>query len=272
MSEVIPHSFFIKCLNSIDKIIKICYNVISRMKVVKKLGLDISKSLSYKLQILRNNLLQGETLYSFAKRHDYCSTAINLLENNIISLETSLELIAQANNTRFQHQRDNRNIYEFNLNLIAGWIVEDFIVDNSNGLLKLNGCDKNRTICREEKITNQADLITYNGVPIEVHTEYFSRYKLEHRDNCIRLRDNKYMNLLKEDAYILAINIPNRTYLLKKVSDFSIKSVFENPDYNGKIVYDLYIENISNKFRPLQELFNRFNNPKKLCNTKVLSA
>lgn len=239
------------------------------------MGLDISKSLSYKLQILRNNLLQGETLYSFAKRHNYCSTAINLLENNIISLETSLELIAQANNTRFQHQRDNRNIYEFNLNLIAGWIVEDFIVDNSNGLLALNGCDKNRTICREEKITNQADLITYNGVSIEVHTEYFSRYKLEHKDNCIRLRDNKYLNLLKEDAYILAINIPNRTYLLKKVSDFSIKSVFENPDYNGKIVYDLYIENISNKFRPLQELFNRFNNPKypnKLCNTKVLSA
>ena len=67
------------------------------------------------------------------------------------------------------------------------------------------------------------------------------------------------MNLLKEDAYILAINIPNRTYLLEKVSNFSIKS----------------IENISNKFRPLQELFNRFNSskyPNKLCNSKVLSV
>lgn len=239
------------------------------------MGLDISKSLSYKLKILRHNLLQGETLYSFAKRHNYCSSAINLLENNIISLDTSMELLSQANKIGFQHQRDNRNTYEFNLNLIAGWVVEDFIVDNSNGLLELNGCDKTRTISRVEKITNKADLITYNGIPIEVHTEYFSRYKLEHKNNCIRLRDNKYMNLLKEDAYILAINIPNRTYLLKKVSNFSIKSVFENPDYNGKVVYDLYIENISNKFRPLQELFNRFNSskyPNKLCNSKVLSV
>lgn len=226
--------------------------------------LNINDALCYKLQILRKNLLNGETLYSFAKRHNYCSSAINLLENSDINYTTSTELLLQANKVGFQHQRDNRNTYEFNLSLIAGWVVEDFIVDNSNGLLKLNGCDKSRTLYRKEKITNKADLITCNGIPIEVHTEYFSRYKLENRENCIRLRDNKYTNLLKENAYILVINVPNRNYLLKRVSDFYINSMFENPDYDGKIVYDLCIENISNKFRPLQELFNRFNNSSKI--------
>ena len=226
------------------------------------MSLNINDILCYKLQILRKNLLNGESLYSFAKRHNYCSSAINLLENSDINYDTSTELLLQANKIGFQHQRDNRNTYEFNLNLIAGWIVEDFIVDNSNGLLTLNGCDKSRTLYRDGRITNEADLLTCNGIPIEVHTEYFSRYKKENKENCIRLRDNKYINLLKEDAYILVINIPNRRYFLKKISDLSVKSVFENPDYDGKIVYDLYIENISNKFRPLQELLNRFKNPK----------
>ena len=223
------------------------------------MSLNISNELRYKLKLLRNNLLQGETLYSFAKRHNYCSSAINLLENSYITFDTSTELLLQANKVGFSHNRDNRDSCEFNLNLIAGWVVEDYIVENSNGILELNGCDKDRKLYREDTITNKPDLITYNGIPIEVHTEYFSRNNyFYNRKNCIRLRDNKYKNLLKEDAYILVINIPDRTYLLKRVSDFTVNSVIRNPKFGGKLVYELYMNDLYGNFRPLQHLFYRF--------------
>lgn len=229
------------------------------------MSLDISNSLRYKLQLLRTTILKGESLYSFAQRHNYGSSAINLLENSYITFDTSTELLLQANKNGFKHLKDNRNSYEYNLSLISGWIVEDYIVDNSRGILKLNGCDKDRKLYCNGDITNKPDLITYNGIPIEVHTEYFSRRNhFYNRKNCIRLRDKKYENLLNENAYLLVVNIPDNTYLLVKVSDFTVNSVTENPKYGGKLVYELTVNNIYSNFRPLYELFYRFNKGSKL--------
>ena len=88
-------------------------------------------------------------------------------------------------------------------------------------------------------------MITYNGIPIEVHTEYFSRKNyFYNRKNCIRLRDKKYYNLKSENAYILIINIPDRTYLLEKVSNFTVNAVIENPKFGGKLVYELTLNNL----------------------------
>ena len=119
-----------------------------------------------------NLFLNGESLYNFAKRHNYCHSALDLLSNQGLSFETQRELMQQSKGKTFQHLKDDRTIYEYDLNLIAGWVVEDYIVDNSSGMLKLNGSDKERNILiTADTIKNTSDLINpHNGVQIEVHT------------------------------------------------------------------------------------------------------
>lgn len=226
--------------------------------VVKEMSLNVGSEVRYRLKLIRENLLQNESLHSFAKRHNYCSSAINLLENSYINFDTSTELLLQSNSVGYNHYKDNRSCYDFNLNLIAGWVVEDFIVDKSNSLLRLNGCDKDRQILKN-KVTNEADLITYKNIPIEVHTEYFSRKaKLHKRKNGICLRDNKYLNLKNKDAFLLIINVADKTYILKKIKDFTVNCVREEPKFGGKLVTELTLNNIYSEFKPLSNLFYLF--------------
>lgn len=216
----------------------------------------ISEKLKERLKRIKENLLNGESLYNFAKRHNYCHSALDLLSNQGLSFETQRELMQQAKGKTFQHLKDDRNIYEYDLNLIAGWVVEDYIVDNSSGMLKLNGSDKERNILlTADTIKNTSDLINpHNGVQIEVHTEYFMRLG-EYTNATIKLRDNKYNHLKEDNAFLLIVNIPSRTYILKRISEFSAKYENSNPKYGGKPVWDLNINNISKEFKPLDHLF-----------------
>lgn len=216
----------------------------------------ISDKIKERLKRIKENLLNGESLHSFAIRHKYCHSALDLLSNQGLSFETQRELLEQSKGKTFQHLKDDRSIYEYDLNLIAGWVVEDYIVDNSSGLLQLNGSDKERNILlAAETIKNTSDLINpHNGMQIEVHTEYFMRLG-EYTDATIKLRDNKYKHLKEDNAFLLVINIPSRTYLLKRVTDFQAKYEESNPKYGGKPVWDLSLDNISKEFKPLNYLF-----------------
>lgn len=214
------------------------------------LKVEISEKLKGKLSIIRTKLLQGERLYEFAKRHSYPFTILDLLSNKDLSNETIDMINIQLSRKQTSHLMDDRNIYEYNLNLIAGWVIEDYIVDNTYGVFKLNGSDKNRDIIAH-KITNISDLKnTVNNKDTEVHSEYYIR-----NNQTIMLRDNKYQHLMDDKAQLLVINIPSRSFLLKDISDFEAKFIPNYEYYGGKNVYALSLPNIDKQFKPLDYLF-----------------
>lgn len=217
---------------------------------------NISENLKKKLHTLKQNILQGKFLYTFAVEHGYSAEVIELLANKDLSSETLNILEEQRKNSQFSHLSDNRNIYDYDFNLIAAWVLEDYIIDNSYGVFERNGSDKERSIIPKENIiSNQSDLknkLTYRDV--EVHSEYFFRNG-KFKDATINLRDNKYANLMRKDAELLIINIPTRTFLLRNITDFNATYIEHYEKFGGKSVYSLSLEDIGNEFRPLSELF-----------------
>lgn len=216
--------------------------------------MTIDKKLIYRIKLVRNNILRGKRLYDFAKEHSYGKIAVHILSNKKdIPEDVQKCLLEQENSKSLKHRRDNRSTLEYNLNLILGWIVEDYIVDNSSGVFVLNGSDKEREILvKDEVITHIADLKnTISGRPVEVHTEYFTK-----KDATVQLRDHKYLELKKAEAEILIINIPKRTYILKKVSDFKAEYVKEYAPFGNKPVYSLSLENKDMYYKPLDNLFS----------------
>lgn len=217
---------------------------------------EISENLKKKLSTLKEKLLQGKYLYTFAIEHKYSPEVIELLSNKDLSSDTIKILEQQQNNSQFPHLKDNRNIFDYDFNLIAAWVLEDYIIDNSYGIFERNGSDKERSIITKENvISNQSDLrnkLTYRDV--EVHSEYFFRNG-KFKDATINLRDNKYANLMRKDAELLIINIPTQTFLLRNITDFNATYIEHYEKFGGKSVYSLSIEDIGNEFKPLSELF-----------------
>ena len=219
--------------------------------------MQVSDKMKYRIELVRNSILRGQRLYDFAIGHRYGDVAINILSNKGFSEKTLKCFEQQETSKTFTHRKDDRSTFEYNLNLILGWVIEDYIVDNSSGIFTLNGSDKEREIlCTETKITNMADLWnTISNKPVEVHTEYFARSE-KNKGKTIMLRDNKYKNLYKENAEILIINIPTRTYMLKNIKDFNALYIPEYKDYGNKPVYSLNLTNIDNEYKPLDILFH----------------
>ena len=212
---------------------------------------EISEKLKGKLSVIRSKLLNGERLFDFAKRHSYPLTTVDLLSNQVLSKPTEDMINTQLSQTQTSHLKDDRNIFEYDMNLIAGWVVEDYIVENTFGVFKLNGSDKKRNILISE-ITNLSDFKNIvNNKDTELHTEYFIR----NNNQKILLRDNKYKHLLEAKAQILIVNIPSRTFLIKDVSDFTTEFIPNYEYYGGKDVYALSLQDIDKQFKPLDYLF-----------------
>ena len=217
---------------------------------------EISDKIKKKLKLIKDNILQGEFLYNFAKHHNYGEETLELLSNKELT-EATLNVLQQQSRTKqFFHLKDERNLFEYNLNIIGSWVIEDYIVDNCSGLFDLNGIDKERTIIpKEGVITNQSDLInTLTGKRVEIQSEFYYRGG-QYINAPIILRDNKYNNLKEENADLLIINVPLRKYLLLNINDFEAEYIESYKNYGNKQVYSLNCENIISKFKPLEELF-----------------
>lgn len=217
---------------------------------------ELTNYYKYKIRTLRRSLFSDKIrLLDFAKQHGYREEILNILENKDFSEKTIEMFNKQAEKQQTKHLSDHRTLYQYDLDIILGWILEDYIVDQSFGIYSLNGSDKNRDVVND-KITNRADLMNnLTHIPTEVHSEYFSRHG-EKLNKTIVLRDNKYLNLLKENADLLVYNVPQKKYMLKNIRDFQYRKIDYFEKYN-KSAYELYIPNISQYFQDANIFFKR---------------
>ena len=118
------------------------------------------------------------------------------------------------------HRRDKRTSLEYACDLIVGWIIEDCTVEILNNLgydTSLNGADKHRKILLSP--TADSDLKVYiNGkaVLIEQVNDFTGYWK---KTLHVPLRDNKYLNLKKENSLLFGIDYVNELFFILEVPE-----------------------------------------------------
>lgn len=174
-----------------------------------------------------------EDVVSFGKRHHYCSEFTNLFSNQKTSLTSTRGSF---------YKKDKRSLEEYYKNIGLGWIIEDFLVDMSNHLFSLNGCDAQRHFLTYN-ITNDGDLIDKNNTIYEVVCDFTG---LKHKS--INLRDEKLMHLRKQNAKIIIVDILNKKFLIKKAKDFAFFKIPHFKPYGNKPAYRIYLNEAINYF------------------------
>jgi hypothetical protein len=106
------------------------------------------------------------------------------------------------------HHRDRRKPFEYAVDLILGWMIEDAVlgrIDDSGVTCVLSGHDRYREFLPPLKISSQADIsIEVNGKDklLEVFSDWKGTWR---KQNHADLRDNKYKRLVEDSAYLLGI-------------------------------------------------------------------
>ncbi len=106
------------------------------------------------------------------------------------------------------HFKDSRQSYEYGIDLILGWLIEDAVL----ALLKekgkkavLSGHDRYREFLSARKISTQPDIsVQFNTGerPLEIFSDWTSTWRSK---NHADLRDNKYAKIKREGAIMLGI-------------------------------------------------------------------
>jgi hypothetical protein len=101
--------------------------------------------------------------------------------------------------------KDARTPYEYGLDLIFGWIVEDILIRylKENGLVVIqNGIDLDREFLTAPKITTDAD-ITINGKHYDIYYDSKGTWQTE---NSMDVRESKWNKLKTQNGAILCIS------------------------------------------------------------------
>ena len=141
--------------------------------------------------------------------------------------------------------KDRRNQYEYGLDLILGWLVEDCVLKylSSKGVkCRLSGGDANREFLDSNQISTDPDIyITKCGIefPLEVICDWTGYW---FRNNSLELRYNKYKDLAKSKSILIGISISDQKGLLMTFNEKDSSSWVKIPShvaFGGKPAYSL---------------------------------
>lgn len=188
----------------------------------------------------------NEDLLNFARRHNYSSEFFDLFSNKL-----EKEDIVEDN---LKGKMDRRTLAEYHKEIAFSWVIEDFIIDNSNGKYARAGCDSKRSFLTS-KITNDSDLVDLRfNRPIEVVVDYVGYMK---KHGHVNLRHNKLLHLVEENSVVLLIDIQESTYFIKSAKKFPRFKIEHFTPFGGKPVYRIYLNEDINKFQSINHLFKR---------------
>jgi hypothetical protein len=153
------------------------------------------------------------------------------------------------------HFRDARQPYEYGIDLVLGWLIEDAVL----ALLKekgkkaiLSGNDRYREFLSQQKISTQPDIkLRFNSGDrlLEIFSDWTSTW---HNKNHADLRDNKYMKVKREEAVMLGIApITSEGFLIDFSED---EEAFEQNYVAAYRKMGYTFKGIRNILRPLEEV------------------
>lgn len=208
-------------------------------------------------------------------------------EDNICILKGDLETLKSkfpetySNLISCAMHKDNRDIIEYGRDLIASWIMEDFIFLSFKAKgykIKLHGADKKRKVLPSSKtktdsdfelIIEDEDMYSPLDFKIELMCDYTGYWE---RTKKVDLRNNKFVKMCKERVIFLGISVPlyneyNREDKRENKDDFLkyflIDFCYKTPiathiehykPYGGKSIYQIDLEEMPVKF----EKFNAY--------------
>ncbi|MBO06612.1 MAG: hypothetical protein CMI58_06225 [Parcubacteria group bacterium] len=106
------------------------------------------------------------------------------------------------------HHRDSRKAYEYGIDLILGWLIEDAVLiflEDSGKKAILSGQDRYRKFLSARKISTQPDIciqLSSGNRMLEVFSDWKGTWR---NQNHADLRDNKYNKLKEKKAILLGI-------------------------------------------------------------------
>ena len=210
----------------------------------------ISETYSKKIDSCLNALtqleIQLETIIENYKDKKMSESEIDKSEffKSILKKDLKEEYITYMNNKleKLQHFRDHRKPYEYGIDLVLGWIIEDGVLE----LLKqseihsiLTGNDRYREFLHPRKISTQPDIeIETNKKNKKLLEIMFSWKDTWSKKGHIDLRDSKLKKLKEHKALFLGIEpISSLAFLIdfeKEQSDWEQTRI---SGYGGKIGY-----------------------------------
>ena len=205
-----------------------------------------SKKINSCLNALTQLEIQLETIIKNYKGNKMPESEIDKSEffNSILKKDLKEEHITYMNNKleKLQHFRDHRKPYEYGIDLVLGWIIEDGVLE----LLKqsqinsiLTGNDRYREFLHPRKISTQPDIeIETNKKNKKLLEIMFSWKDTWSKKGHIDLRDSKLKKLKEHKALFLGIEpISSLAFLIdfeKEQSDWEQTRI---SGYGGKIGY-----------------------------------
>lgn len=142
-----------------------------------------------------------------------------------------------------KHFRDNRKYYEYAADLILGWCLEDFLIkkiSSSGQLISTNSADKNREFLKESIRASSDLFLNRAGIKIEVMQNYTDFWE---KNSVLHLRDNKFSNLLSENAILLGIDFYQNKIVILNLKNCNYKFIPSHSPYGGKPAYEISISN-----------------------------
>ena len=182
------------------------------------------------------------------------TTFLNLLNYRKIEPKTTSYLNSKCDH--LQHFKDKRQGFEYAVDLMLGWLVEDAVLiflKKNNISSSLGGTDASREFLNKKQISSHADLSINKKqlTNLEVFCDWSNTWE---RFNHADFRDQKFQSLKTNDAKVLGISPKISKGFLLDVKEKSC--VFEKTDfikgYGGKPGYT--IKNIRDFLCPLREV------------------
>lgn len=144
------------------------------------------------------------------------------------------------------HLKDHRDVANYALELLRGWLVEDTLVYllRGNGLIVyLTGKDSEREFLTST--TSEHDLeIDENGniYRVELATDFSGFWQ---KNGLLDLRDNKYKKLKsRENSYLLGLDFSNQKFVLVTPEEVDAQRTPQHPYWN-KPAYRINCEKIN---------------------------
>lgn len=153
-----------------------------------------------------------------------------------------IEIQTMLSNKRL---RDKRSPQEYALDLYLGWIIEDTIccvIKNLGFQISLESKDKVREFLKRPQAS--CDLKVSDGKTsflLEIasdHTGFWKKRKVMH------LRENKYLNIKKENGVLLGLDLNDFTFFIEWISKLDATRKESHFMYGGKPAWELKTGNL----------------------------
>ena len=150
-----------------------------------------------------------------------------------------------------RYHRDRRTPLEYALDLVLGWIMEDFLVESliDNGMdVKLTGTDIKRQILPASEVTAKPDIIigvngkTYIFDVLQDYTGFWTKTGKCH------LRDDKFQSIVSKNnsdtkSGVIGIDLLNKKCFIKLLNSNTqdVKYIYRHRPYGYKPAYEITV-------------------------------